>query len=66
MFEGGALAVKIAGFGFSEGSFLSASRLSRDGRKNSRKEAPKIPVLPGLNSLPEYTSGTTSKHALSY
>ena len=25
----------------------------------------KIPVLPGLNSLPEYTSGTTSKHALS-
>ena len=25
---------------------------------------PKIPVLPGLNSLPEYTSGTTSKHAL--
>ncbi len=41
MFGGGALAAKIVGFGFSQGSFLSASRLSRDGRKNSRKEVPK-------------------------
>ncbi len=41
MFGGGASAAKIADIGFSQGSFLSPSRLSRDGRKNSRKEAPK-------------------------
>ncbi len=32
--------------------------------KKQPERGSQIPVLPRLNSLPEYTSGTTSKHAL--
>ena len=42
MFGSVALAAKIADLECSQGSFLSASRLSRDGRKNSRSEVPKF------------------------
>ncbi len=64
MFGGGALAAKIAGFGTSLRLFFRPSRLSRDGLKNEPCENPKS-VICSLNSLPEYTSGITSKQALS-
>ncbi len=66
MSGGGALAARITGFRFSGGSFSSASRLSRDGRKNSRKEVPKSRFYRDCMTTSKYAlrANPTSKHAL--